>query len=60
VAREHRSVDCKGGIMRILRDRAADFIAWRKDLFGFELAPLPLSLQLPAAESALAPAHLSS
>jgi hypothetical protein len=29
------------GIMRVLRDSAADFAAWRKQTFGFELAPLP-------------------
>ena len=40
-----------GGILRTLRDSAADFVAWRKETFGFELAPLPQSLQLPTAES---------
>jgi radical SAM superfamily enzyme YgiQ (UPF0313 family) len=40
-----------GGIMRILRDRATDLIALRKATFGIELAPLPRSLQLSAAES---------
>jgi radical SAM superfamily enzyme YgiQ (UPF0313 family) len=55
-----RTHPMSGGIIRILRDNAADFIAWRKETFGFELAPLPLSLQLPAAESALPPAHRSS
>ncbi len=30
-----------------------DFIALRKETFGFELAPLPQSLQLSAADSRL-------
>ena len=47
-----------GGIMRVLRDRTADFIAWRIEAFGFELAPLPQSLLLPATESAHQPSHL--
>jgi len=29
------------GVMRVLRDSAAAFVAWRKQSFGFELAPLP-------------------
>jgi hypothetical protein len=44
-----------GGIVRVLRDSAADFSAWRKETFGFELAPLPQSLKLSAAETQLAP-----
>ena len=40
-----------GGIARILRDSVADYIAWRTETFGFELAPLPRSLQLPIAEA---------
>ena len=52
-----RTHPMSGGIMRIVRDRAADFIAWRKETFGFELAPLPPSLQLPAAESQITPRH---
>ena len=54
-----RAHPMSGGIMRVLRDSAHDFIAWRKETFGFELAPLPQSLQLPSAESALTPGHLS-
>jgi len=42
-----------GGITRVLRDSAADFAARRKQTFGFELAPLPQSLQLPRAERVL-------
>jgi len=40
-----------GGIIRVLRDSAADFIAWRKETFGFEMAPLPRSLALRAPEN---------
>jgi hypothetical protein len=46
-----------GGIVRVLRDSSADFAAWRKQTFGFELAPLPRSLLLPATESSLRPSH---
>lgn len=52
-----RTHPMSGGVMRVVCDRAADFTAWRKDTFGFELAPLPRSLQLSAAESAQIPAH---
>ena len=52
-----RTHPMSGGIMRTLRDSAADFVAWRKETFGFELAPLPQSLQLPTAESVLEPGH---
>jgi hypothetical protein len=45
-----RTHPMSGGIARILRDSVADYIAWRKQTFGFELAPLPQSLQVPAAE----------
>ena len=46
-----RTHPMSGGIARILRDSTADYIAWRRQTFGFELAPLPRSLQLPVAES---------
>ena len=42
-----------GGVMRVRRDRVDDFLALRKEAFGFELAPLPRSLQLSAADSRL-------
>jgi hypothetical protein len=42
-------------ILRILRDSVVDFIAWRNETFVFELAALPRSLQLDAAESRIAP-----
>jgi Radical SAM superfamily len=40
-----------GGVMCVRRDRVDDFLPLRKDAFGFELAPLPRSLQLSAADS---------
>ena len=48
-----------GGIMRVLRDCAADFVAWRKETFDFELAPLPRSLPSPAIEGVLEREHVS-
>jgi hypothetical protein len=42
-----------GGVARVWRDGAKDFVALRKEMFGFELAPLPRSLQLSAADSGL-------
>jgi hypothetical protein len=42
-----------GGLRRVLLDGADDFLPLRKEIFGFELAPLPSSLQLPAAERLL-------
>lgn len=45
-----RTQPMSGGIARLLRDSVADDIAWREETFGFELAPLPRSLQLPNAE----------
>jgi hypothetical protein len=50
-----RTHPMSGGVMRILRDSVQDFISLRKETFGFELAPLPRSLPLPAAESLLQP-----
>jgi radical SAM superfamily enzyme YgiQ (UPF0313 family) len=38
-----------GGVMRVRLDRVSDYLPLRKHTFGFELAPLPQSLQLPAA-----------
>ncbi len=40
-----------GGVLRVRRDGVKDFISLRKETFGFELAPLPRSLQLSAADS---------
>ncbi len=42
-----------GGVRRVRRDGVKDFISLRKETFGFELAPLPRSLQLSAADSRL-------
>ncbi|MGZ3472076.1 MAG: hypothetical protein ACXVA6_19065, partial [Isosphaeraceae bacterium] len=48
-----RTHPMSGGVMPVRRDRVDDFLALRKDVFGFELVPLPRSLQLSAAESLL-------
>lgn len=48
-----RTHPMSGGVRRVRLDRANDFLSRRKDTYGFELAPLPLSLQLPAAERLL-------
>ena len=42
-----------GGIAGVRLDRAADYLSLRKRTFGFELAPLPGALTLPAAERQL-------
>jgi hypothetical protein len=42
-----------GGMHRVQIDRAADFGSLRQETYGFELAPLPQSLQLQAEESTL-------
>ena len=54
-----RTHPMSGGIMRVLRDCAADFVAWRKETFDFELAPLPRSLPSPAIEGVLEREHVS-
>jgi hypothetical protein len=48
-----RTHPMSGGVMPVLRDRVDEFLPLRKDAFGFELVPLPRSLQLVAAESLL-------
>jgi hypothetical protein len=48
-----RTHPMSGGVMPVLRDRVDDFLPLRKDAFGFELVPLPRSLQLVAADSLL-------
>jgi hypothetical protein len=48
-----RTHPMSGGVGRVRRDRVGDFLALRRETFGFELAPLPRSLQLSAAEAAL-------
>ncbi len=42
-----------GGVWRIQRDHVNKYIDRRKSFFGFEMAPLPLSLSLPAADAEL-------
>jgi hypothetical protein len=42
-----------GGVGRVRLDSVRELLPLRKGTFGFELAPLPKSLQLPAAESQL-------
>jgi hypothetical protein len=48
-----RTHPMSGGLRRVLLDGVDDFLSLRKETFGFELAPLPRSLQLSAAESLL-------
>ncbi|MGZ3355210.1 MAG: hypothetical protein ACXVBO_10190, partial [Isosphaeraceae bacterium] len=48
-----RTHPMSGGVMPVLRDRVDEFLPLRKDAFGFELVPLPRSLQLVAADSSL-------
>jgi hypothetical protein len=50
-----RTHPMSGGVQRVRLDRVNDFLPLRRQTFGFELAPLPRSLQLPAAESLLQP-----
>jgi hypothetical protein len=40
-----------GGIHRVRRGDAREFLELRERTFGFELAPLPRSLQLPVVET---------
>ena len=42
-----------GGVARVWLDGVKDFLSLRKETFGFELAPLPRSLQLSAADKRL-------
>lgn len=48
-----RTHPMSGGVHRVRRDGVRDFLALRRGTFGFELAPLPPSLPLSAAESRL-------
>lgn len=47
-----------GGIGRVYRDSADDYLRLRQRTFGFALAPLPRSLQLPVEENSLQSVHL--
>ena len=40
-----------GGVWRVRRDRAEDYLPLRREAFGFELSPLPRSLRLSAVEA---------
>ncbi len=42
-----------GGVVRVRKDRVRDYLPLRRSTYGFELAPLPHSLQLPEEESRL-------
>jgi hypothetical protein len=42
-----------GGMRPVTLDRASDFGSLRQDTYGFDLAPLPLSLQLHAEEKTI-------
>ena len=46
-----------GGVRRVRLDGVNDFLSLRRRTFGFGLAPLPRSLQSPAAESLLQPSR---
>ena len=48
-----RTHPMSGGVVRVRLDSVKDFITLRKETFGFELAPLPRSLQLSAADTRL-------
>lgn len=45
-----RTHPMSGGIKRVRLDGIDDFLSLRRESYGFELAPLPQSLQLPAEE----------
>lgn len=46
-----RTHPMSGGVMRVARDSANDYISLRKAFFGFELVPLPQSLPVPATNT---------
>ena len=48
-----RTHPMSGGIKRVRLDGVDDYLSLRQEAFGFNLAPLPQSLQLPAAETRL-------
>jgi radical SAM superfamily enzyme YgiQ (UPF0313 family) len=48
-----RTHPMSGGVRRVRLDSVQDFLPLRRRTFGCALAPLPRSLQLPAAESLL-------
>lgn len=42
-----RTHPMSGGVVRVRRDGAKDFLPLRREVYGFELSPLPQSLDLP-------------
>ncbi len=52
-AARRREHPMAGGLGRVRRDRAADYLPLRRRLFGFDLAPLPRSLALSRADEDL-------
>ena len=48
-----RTHPMSGGVIRVLRDRVNDYRELRKEVFGYDLAPLPRSLRLSPAENEL-------
>jgi hypothetical protein len=48
-----RTHPMSGGIKRVRLDGVDNYLSLRREAFGFNLAPLPQSLQLPAAETRL-------
>jgi hypothetical protein len=50
-----RTHPMSGGVMRVQRDCAGDYLSLRRRTFDCELAPLPRSLALPVAEQLLTP-----
>ena len=55
-----RTHPMSGGVMPVLRDRVDEFLPLRKDAFGFELVPLPRSLQLVGGGQLAEPGHQSA
>ena len=53
LAARRRTHPMAGGVGRVRRDRAADYAALRRARFACDLAPLPGSLSLSAADEAL-------
>lgn len=50
LAAAHRVHPMAGGVARVRRDGARDYAPLRRRVFGFDLAPLPASLALSAAD----------
>jgi hypothetical protein len=55
-----RTHPMSGGIKRVRLDGVDDFLSLRKQSYAFEFAPLPQSLQLPAAGIPLTPRRTSA